>query len=149
MTRRNGLSLVELTITMLVIGIFAAVGSLKYAEALSEHRAKALADTVRETLLAAKHGAQTRSTPVTVTFLKNMGTYTITGLPNPTHPSKPYVVDMTAVAPAAKASENYTVAFNGFGYPATNVVMELKTKSGKKRYVHVLTSGEIKVSLLP
>jgi prepilin-type N-terminal cleavage/methylation domain-containing protein len=70
MTRRTGLSLIELTITMLVIGILGAIGSIKYAEALGEHQAKALADTVRETLQAAKHGAQIRSTPVTVTFLK-------------------------------------------------------------------------------
>ena len=147
--RRTGLSLIELTITMLVIGIFAAVGSLKYAEVLSEYRVKMSAELVRETLQAAQHGARTRATSVTVTFVKSSGTYTVTGLPNPVHPSQPYTVNLAAVAPGAKAGNDYTVTFNGFGYPTANVAIEIKGRTGKKRYVHVTTSGAMTISMLP
>ena len=145
MTRRTGLSLVELTITMLVIGILAAVGSLKYADLLAEHRAEMCRQIVLENLQAAQQGARTRSTSVTVTFQKNKSTYTITGLPNPNHPSKPYVQNMADTAAGMQASNNYTVTFNGFGYPTANVVIELKG-AGRKTYLHVNRDGSMKIT---
>ena len=136
MKGRRGLTLVELTVTMLVIGIVGAVASLKYAEALKEHRNRACLKTVYHSLVDAQAGARTRGTPVTVQFQKNQAVYTITGLPNPTRPSAPYSINLATIAPGTKISDNYTVTFNGFGHPTATTLVEING-SGKKRNVKV------------
>jgi|GEM_PF-2991503 len=146
MKRRSGISLVELTIVMLVIGIIGGMGSLKYADALDAHRSRQMASLLTESLEQYKHGASIRSANVTVTFQKNKSIYTVTGLPNPSHPSKPYLVDLATICPGVRASDNDVITFNGFGYPTAAHTVELKA-GGEKWHVKVAADGQISAAL--
>ena len=143
MKRRRGMTLLELTIVLLVIGIVGAVGSLKYADAVAEHRIRASALTVCQSLKEAQAGARTRGAPVTVQFQKNQSGLTIVGLPHPARPNRPNVVDLAPVT----AADNYTVTFNGYGHPTATTQIELKG-SGKTRHVQVHAARGA-ISVLP
>ena len=135
MHRRAGLSLLDLTVAMLIVGIIGAVGSLKYADALRAHRLQGAALAISEDLRSAQHAARTRGAPVTVVFDKDAETYTITGMPNPAKPSQPFQVNVRerfgVEIKDSKFDANKPLVINAFGNCASDKDGDIKLHIGK------------------
>ena len=133
---RRGYSLLELIVVITLVGILAAVGSVRFSTMQVDYRTKMTAELVRRTFDEVRQTAAARSTPITVTFLKNKRTFTVTGMDHPDKPGHPWEVNLQTFSPDAKAGDDYTVTFNGFGYPSAALVVELKIE-GEKKYVRL------------
>ena len=92
--RGNAFSLIELIVVLLLVSIVAAVGSTRYAEALSHHRAQRRAQQIAAQIQAARQAARSRSQIVSLAFDTVAERYTVTGVANPDHPTLPFVVNL-------------------------------------------------------
>src|SRR6056297_2096158 len=67
-SKRRGLSLLELTVVLLLLGIVAAVAQPKFSETLSRYRVEAAAARLQSDLVYAQTLARVRSRATTVRF---------------------------------------------------------------------------------
>ncbi len=120
---RVGFSLIELIITMLIVGIMGAIAAPKFHDSLSYHRANSAAMRIVADLKLAREYAKSTSADQTVTFSLGTDSYSITpGLTDLDRSSQPYEVTVSdAPFQASLISANFggtaTVTFNGFGAP--------------------------------
>lgn len=122
--RRAALTIVELVIVVLIIGILAASAVPAFHRSLTYHRAEAAAQRIRADLMLARKLAMTSGSKQTVSFAVSSDRYTLPGLEDVDHPSQPYQVHL-ADSPYAVSLEwaqfgeanDSDVEFNGFGVP--------------------------------
>jgi prepilin-type N-terminal cleavage/methylation domain-containing protein len=149
--KRAGLSLIELVIVVLVMGIIAAIISIRFTDSLTHHRLDSAAKLVAQDVQTAANGARTRSTPVTVVFDTTAEKYTFTGLEHPSRPGKPYVVDVKDIWNVEIESTDFKSAtplkINAFGYVEKRGKVKLRIGTGKtdNRELTVTETGEVEV----
>ena len=112
----------DLVITMIIIGILAAVAAPKYAETLDRSRADAAAKRIKVDLQYARQAAISESAPQTVSFTPASDGYAIPGLPDLNRPGQPYAVALNsppynAALVAATLGGDGDVQFDRFGKP--------------------------------
>lgn len=95
---RRGLTLVEVTVTMLILGILAAVASPAFAAALNHYRVEAAAARLAADLNYARRTAINTSTSYELQVTLSPPAYQFAGLPDPAHPHQNYAVNLSAVA---------------------------------------------------
>lgn len=79
-TSRCGFTFIELVITMLIVGILAAIGAPKFEKSLAGYRATTAAHRVQADLRYARRLAQRNCSPQTVTFDPATDSYTLPGV---------------------------------------------------------------------
>ncbi|MGQ9574695.1 MAG: GspH/FimT family pseudopilin [Thermoguttaceae bacterium] len=129
----QGLSLVEILIVVLIIGIMVAAAVPKYAHAVVRMRLDSAARRIAADLIAAQARARATSSSQTVQFtLPPEGSrYEIVGMKDPDHPIHSYTVNL-AEAPYQVAFSlvdlggDATVVFNGFGVPDSGGTLVLQ-----------------------
>src|SRR5688572_17342740 len=89
---RSGMSLIELVVVMLILGILAAAGTSRYADSLAFHRVQRTAQRIAADIDTARHLARSQSQQVTMQF--SATGYTVTGVANPNRPQQPWVVTL-------------------------------------------------------
>jgi len=119
---RTGYTLLDLAISVLIIGIIAAVAVPRFVDALHEHRAAAAADTIRVDLELARKLAMTRSTTQTVQFLPDSNEYTLIGIEHIHNSSQTYTVRLadppySVSLVSASLGGDSDVTFDQFGRP--------------------------------
>jgi type II secretory pathway pseudopilin PulG len=120
---RRGISLVEMVISVLVVGIVAAAGGVRYASALQTNGVNQACRRLAADIETARHAARSRRTTVTITFDTTNHTYQINGLVDPDRPaSASTLVRLAAYSPSIVLSSaafggDATLSFNGFGVP--------------------------------
>lgn len=119
---RRAFSLIELVVTITLIGIVAAVGTLRYADARSRHSAIRTAERIAADVASARDSARNRGQAVTLSFNTTNHTYSVTGLTHPDHPSSSFSVnvrdyDSAVMLQSANFGGNAVLIFNGFGNP--------------------------------
>ncbi len=122
--RRAALTVVELVIVVLIIGILAAAAVPSFQRSLSYHRAEAAAQRIQADLMLARKLAMTSGSKQTVSFAVSSDRYALPGLADVDHPSRPYEVRLadspyTVLLVSAQFGEanDADVEFNGFGVP--------------------------------
>jgi type II secretion system protein H len=149
-TRRSGLSLIELTVVSLLVGIIAVIGSLRYADALSRHRVRRSAERIAAELQAARHTARARGQVVTISFNAVNQSFTVTGIANPDHPSAAYTKSLadgslSAAITAVNFGGDAVIQFNTFGVPDSGGSLTLS--SGTATQIVAVTAGTGAVTL--
>lgn len=136
-TSRAGFTLAELVIVVLIIGILAAVTAPKFADTLHGTRAEAAAKRIKVDLGYVRQAAISQSSALTVSFTSVSDGYSIPGLPDLNHPSKPYAVALNSppynavlISVALGGDEN--VQFDRFGRPDSGGVITVESGGYQK-----------------
>lgn len=128
---RHGLSIVELAMTMAIIGIMATIAAPRYANSLSRYRADLAAKRIETDLAYARNMARTTSASHCVVFDLVNNNYYLTADLN----AKPVgVVDLGAepyhgTLVAADFAGKPTIIFNGFGVANGSGKVEVRVGS--------------------
>ncbi|MCA9233915.1 MAG: hypothetical protein KDA44_00490 [Planctomycetales bacterium] len=119
---RRAFTFIDLTISVLILGILAAVASPKFIAALNKQRVEAAAERVRADLQLARTTALALSTSQSVAFDPATETYLAAGLANVNRPGAAYSVDLSdspyaADIVSADFGGSATVVFDHYGAP--------------------------------
>jgi type IV fimbrial biogenesis protein FimT len=119
---RRGFTLVDLTITVLIMGVVAATASPKFAALLTSYTAEAAARRVAADLNYAASAAAQTSQSVTVTFDVPGDSYGVTGVASPDHPGSAWAVSFTngstnVTLVSVDFAASQSVTFNAYGRP--------------------------------
>ena len=92
--RRQGFTLIELVIVVVIVGIMAAVAAPKYAESTSRFRVRAAANRIAADLNFARRKAEASGTNQAVQFSVVANRYELEGIGDLDRPESVYVVDL-------------------------------------------------------
>jgi prepilin-type N-terminal cleavage/methylation domain-containing protein len=143
-------SLLELIVVISLLAIVAAVGSVRYAEALSQHRARRSAEQVAADIQSARHAARGGLAGVSVSFDTVNERYTLAGVPHPHHKSGAYVVELSTGPLAAQlGTANFggdgVLSFNTFGIPDSGGSVTIQCGSTAQTVTVVAGTGAVTI----
>ncbi len=132
--RRRGFTVLELVITILIIGILAAASAPKVAGTLHRYRADAAAQRVKADLELARQRAVSSSAALTVQFVPATNSYSIPGLDDINHPSQAYAIDLgeqpyNAGLLSAALGGDSDVQFDRYGQPDSGGTITVQSGS--------------------
>ena len=147
--------MLDLVITVLIIGILAAVAAPKYADSMRHFQLEAAAQAVAADLRHARQHAKTKGSNQSVVFTQASNSYDLPGMRDINHSSEPYTVDLSKTGyPATLISVSFgasgtgnSILFDLYGRPdfGGSVVVEA---AGQQRTI--LVAGETgRVSIQP
>jgi len=147
---RRAVSMIELVIVIMVMGILAAVAAPAFYDSLVHHRVESAAHRVKADLELARQTARLKSTTQTITFTNSAYLFgnSVRGLDDP---SESYTVDL-ADAPyglsyaTANFANTQTVAFDGYGTPTSGGTVVLAIKGHQCIVTLDGVSGEVSIS---
>ena len=120
--QRCAYTLIDLTISVLIVGILAGVTAPRFAAVLDVYRADAAARKIAGEINYVARTAANRSQPITMTFNLATSGWTVSGVPHPDHPGAPWTVTLAASGfPATLTAVNLggdsSVTFNVYANP--------------------------------
>src|SRR5262245_40091488 len=92
---RRAMTLVDLTMAVAIVGIVAAVAPPKLTSTLDSRRALSAARRIAADIEFTRQRAIATSTEQIIRFTPSTSSYTIVGLPDPSHPASTYTVALT------------------------------------------------------
>ncbi len=151
--RRAALTLVEIVIVVLIIGVLSAIAVPKYAVTMRYVQLEAAAERVAADLRYARQYAKTKGTTQSVVFTPATDTYTLPGMNDVDHPSQAFAVDLTSGEyPASIASASLgsggaetTVVFDLYGRPDFGGTVVVQLGSEQRTVTIDGTSGRVSV----
>ncbi|MEZ6068072.1 MAG: hypothetical protein R3B90_20695 [Planctomycetaceae bacterium] len=122
---RRGLTLIDMTISVFVLGLLSAVAMPKFAAALEARQADAALKRIAADLEFARQTAISTSQVCTVRFEAAPDRYTMSGVEHPQHPGRSYVVELSEISAAIRLSGasfngGNTVTYTIYGLPSSD-----------------------------
>ena len=150
---RKGLSLIELTIVVLVIGILSSVGVTRLSTQLNRHSVDGVARLLLIDLTNAQQEALATSSTVTVAVTKSTHTYSITALRNNVATvvrsvmlsADPWKCSLSSlqVGTARTAATTVSITINGAGVFSNDLVFGLSCGSATASVAIEASSGRV------
>ena len=153
--RRRGLTLIELTMVLLIMGILTAVAAPRLTSQLNQHSVGSVRTLILTDLKAAQQEALTTSSSVTVSIDRLRNQYSVTANRGGTATilktvrigDDPWNSAMTSLLQGStkKSVDTMTLTINGAGVFAENVVINLASGSATARATVDAATGRILV----
>jgi prepilin-type N-terminal cleavage/methylation domain-containing protein len=153
--RRRGLTLIELTMVLLIMGILTAVAAPRLTSQLNRHSVGSVRSLIQTDLKAAQQEALTTSSPVTVSIDRLRNLYRITANRGGTATvlktvkigDNPWNSTITTLLQGStkKSVDTMTLTINGAGIFGENVVINLASGSATARATVDAATGRILV----
>lgn len=121
---KAGLTLLDVVIATLIVGILAAIAAPRFAGSISRLKAEAAAQRVQMDLELIRERSLSDSASYTVVFTPASNSYAIAGFPHPDHPNSDYSVQLSespyeATIYAVSLGGGSSITFDRFGVPDT------------------------------
>ncbi|MEM7624239.1 MAG: type II secretion system protein [Planctomycetota bacterium] len=148
--RAGGFTLVELTLTLIIIGAVAAIGVPRYANALTRYKADAAARRVVADIARAQTHARANSTTATLRFRVGLDLVTISELPHLDLPSQAYTTQLAEepydsnLTAADFGGDTYLV-FDGYGQPDSGGTLTIRCGSNLRTITVDPDTGEASI----
>jgi Tfp pilus assembly protein FimT len=144
------MSLMEMTFAVLILGIVATTGGIRYANSLEVYRAQRTAERIASDIEAARHAARSRNQNISVSFDIIRDRYTLSGLVNPDRRSGAFTVALKDIVLKARlVSANFggdaVLQFNSFGMPDSGGVLTLQAGGAVKTVTVVAGTGAVTI----
>ena len=129
-----GFTLIELVITILIMGILTAIATPKFVGSVKRCQAQAACARIKADLMLARQKAIAGSTTQSVQFTPGSPVYSLPGLTDPDRPDQPYSVNLAdssygAVVTSAAIGAGATVQFDRYGQPNSGGVITVSAGS--------------------
>ena len=136
-TCRAGFSLVDVTITLLIMGVLAGVAIPRMFRAVTQYRADAAAARIAADLAYAGKYSRTKGVSETIHFNAAASQYSCSTIASPTSPAAVYGVDLS-VYPYESMIESVSfagepsVTFDGHGFPGAGGQVVVKSGAARR-----------------
>lgn len=118
---RRGFTLIDLTLTVLILGIVAAAAAPRFSGALLFYQVDAAARRIEADINYVRTYARFTNQACSLTFSATSPTYTTTGVPHTNNSGRAYDVDLAALGYPVTLQANFdggrSVTFNPSGNP--------------------------------
>jgi type IV fimbrial biogenesis protein FimT len=154
---RGGVSLLELTVTVLILGIIAAIASPTYSSSLQNYRTGVASQRIVQDIEQARRVARQTNSSRTITFSTKSQSYTIGGLSSLDRVGQsyeislggaPYYSRLLFLSTSAKPSvplNSVAIVFDRFGMPNQGVRLRVGSGAVEKRIDVAPISGRVSV----
>ncbi len=155
--KKSGVTLAEITIAVMIIGILAASAAPIYANSLLQYRVDVAAQRIVQDVTQAQRVARQNNSSRTITFTTSDHSYAISGVSSLDRVSAPYKVSVnqapyrvgiTSLVTAAQPSSQLTsvaILFDRFGMPDQGISVTISAGAFQKRVDVAPTSGRVSV----
>lgn len=114
--------MIDVVLTVLIIGVLAAAAAPRYANSLHQMRVQAAAERIKADLGYVRQSAISESGALTVSFVPATESYSVAGLAHINHPGQTFAVDLTlspynAQLVSAALGGDADIQFDRFGKP--------------------------------
>lgn len=145
-----GFTLLDVLMTVLIIGIVATAAGPRFSNALHKMRAESAAKRVKADLGWVRQNAIASSVTRTIQFTPGSNSYSVAGLPNLNNSSQPYVVSLseypcTAVLYSASFGGGGSLQFDWFGKPSSGGTITIKAGSFQQTVTVNAESGKASI----
>lgn len=139
--RRTGISMVEIVVVLIVIGILMAAAVPTYLHALARARVDAAARRILADLQFVEKNAEISSVGREILFSPATGSYTVQDIASLDEKAEPYRVSLTAAPYATKlisadCDGDEKLIYDGFGRPDSAATIVVRSGS-QQRTIHV------------
>lgn len=122
--RKSGLTLVDMVISVMIMGILAAVATPRFANAMTEYRIQAAAQRIAADIRYARQQAIAKSSDTSIQFMTLPNYYEISGVANPDRRNGNYIVNQSDIdsdisSLVANFDGTALLTFNHHGVPQT------------------------------
>ena len=131
---RPAFTLIELVVTVLVMGILASAAVPRFADSLHYHRAESAAERVAADMRLVRQHSKSASKSLQMVFSGGTNSYTIAGLPHIDRATEDYSVVLSdwpylgSLTSIKLSSGGNILSFNGYGIPDSDA--EIQVESG-------------------
>jgi type IV fimbrial biogenesis protein FimT len=154
---RGGVSLLELTVTVLILGIVAAIASPTYSSSLQKYRTEVTSQRIVQDIEQTRRVARQTNSSRTITFSTTSQSYTIAGLDSLDRVGQFYEIPLsgapyhsrllflaTSAQPSVSRS-SVAIVFDRFGMPNQGVRLRVGSGAVEKQINVAPLSGRVSV----
>ena len=154
---RGGVSLLELTVTVLILGIIAAIASPTYSSSLQNYRTEVASQRIVQDIEQTRRIARQTNSSRTITFSTKSQSYTIAGVSSLDRVGQSYEISLggapyysrllflsTSAKPLVSLN-SVAIVFDRFGMPNQGVRLRVGSGAVEKRIDVAPISGRVSV----
>ena len=157
-TCRDGFSMLELVISILIMAILAAVAIPRISNRLDDYQAQAAAERLAADLKFAAEYARTHGTTETITFSTDRDLYSFSSVMNPDNPGQIYEIVLTDAPYSTHLTEVWrvddsgtriapatSISFSGWGFAPSNYAIQVRANEEIRTVRVTAASGTVEV----